>query len=187
MQENGEDDLGGENDVRLEASISTDDAFMRRACAKCGLHFKTEASPDQFASILQPMVSRATRDYGLSGEADDEGDEEAVGLHCPYCCERTPAATAHTEETYAYVKRLIYREVVMPMIRNAFGGLRNSRSSFVSITYEKGTLPPRPIHGPEPPDMLEVRFLCCSKSAKILPEWLGTITCPSCGTPTITW
>ncbi len=187
MDANGEAESGGEDGVRLVASISTDGSFMRRACPACGLHFKTEASPEQFSSILQPIVARATRDYGLSTSVDGEDEHEAADLRCPYCGEVIPAAEAHTAETYAYARHLIYREIVMPMIRNAFGGLGNTRSSFVSFTYHKGTLPPRPIHGPEPPDMLEANFLCCGKKAKLLPQWLGTVTCPFCGSPTVTW
>ena len=81
------------------------------------------------------------------------------------------------------------REVVLPMMRNAFSGLDDTGSSggFISVRFEysRSMDPPRPFHGPEPPDMKIIKFLCCGKKAKVADNWYLIEGCIFCGTPVI--
>lgn len=186
-----ENELGdrGEADeglIHLSISISTDGDFLRRTCPACGLDFKTATSPDQFSNILTPAIQRTGMEYGIDMGVEEVGDSGT--LTCPYCGSRCSRQDAHTDGTMEYCRRIAFREIVLPRIRQAFSGLRDFDAGLMSltVTHSAGTLPPRPIHGPEPSDLAEVVFLCCMERAKLLPGWLGEAYCPSCGTLTLT-
>jgi hypothetical protein len=51
----------------------------------------------------------------------------------------------------------------------------------MTFEYDQPILPPRPISGPEIPDMMAVIFLCCENQGKILDGWRYILTCPFCG------
>jgi len=125
-------------------------------------------------------------EYGLDFGVED-GDDRGQ-LTCPYCGSQFSHQDAHTDSTKAYCRRIALREIVLPRIRQAFSGLEGFDSGFISltVTHSAGTLPPRPIHGPEPEDLVEVVFLCCKERAKLLSGWLGEAYCPNCGTRTFT-
>jgi hypothetical protein len=97
----------------------------------------------------------------------------------------------HTEETIAYLKRIVQRECVYPMmnkffsgLEDSFGGARHSGGMLsISLEFEhsRSIRPVRPIHGPEPADLKIVKFLCCGKSVKILDSWNDVRACSFCG------
>lgn len=182
-----------ENNKHFSIIFSLDRGdYFRRSCPSCGRDFKTKAGPEDLAAAFQP----AFREQGMEiGEASVE-DEPAVRpdeyLYCPYCGNQAKPSDTLTSVFSEYAKRYVMREVVLPQLNKTFSELENSfrdsRSSsggFISIkmTFEhhKDVLPPRPISGPEPPDMLVVEFLCCGKYAKILDGWHGLVVCSYCG------
>ena len=169
--------------------------FFRRACPSCGRHFKTEAGAADMAHILQPVFRRTESEIRRMETADGHVIEPSVEtvLHCPYCGNEDDSAEMLTAEFQEYLERYAFREMIMPQIRQMFSKLSDSfgrhrsrsRGLFsIDVKFEasEDLLPPRPIAGPEPPDMLRVRFLCCDKRAKILDSWHGRIVCPYCGT-----
>jgi hypothetical protein len=99
----------------------------------------------------------------------------------------------HTRETFEYLKRLVYREYMLPQLNKAFSGLEESfgrnrstggfLSFSLSFTHNRSPLPARPIHGPEPADMKILSFLCCGKRLKVPEAWWTIDHCPYCKTP----
>jgi hypothetical protein len=97
----------------------------------------------------------------------------------------------HTEETVTYLKRVLNRELVIPLLNKFAAGLEKSIgggmhsgglfSVSVEFKHSAPVLPVRPIHGPEPADQEIVTFLCCGKKVKISEGWTGLRTCPFCG------
>jgi hypothetical protein len=85
------------------------------------------------------------------------------------------------------------REYLLPKIHGMLDGFADdiskhrspSRRSLISldisVEYTQPVLSPRPISGPELPDMTKVEMLCCGKVIKILDEWYALSICPYCG------
>lgn len=178
------------NAVHLAVSCSLDrDGFFRRACSSCGREFKTEAAPTD----LQWALADQCRRHGLDVGETHGGPEATSSLHCPYCGHTDRSVEMYTADTVDYMKRVVYRECVLPLLSNIFGGFEDSfgsrrRSSgpiaiSMSFNHERDPLPPRPSHGPEAPDQKIVEFLCCGERAKIDEAWHGVERCIYCGTP----
>jgi hypothetical protein len=99
----------------------------------------------------------------------------------------------HTVETVEYLRRLVYREYILPQINSTFAGLEDAfrggghGGGFLSISFKftqtRSPLPVRPIHGPEPADMKIVAFLCCGKRIKVPEAWSAIEGCSYCKTP----
>lgn len=97
----------------------------------------------------------------------------------------------HTEETVAYLKRVVCRELVAPQVNKLLSDLDKSYGSggdtgglfSVSVEFEhsRSMLPTRPIHGPEPADYKIVTFLCCGKKIKVSEGWTDIHMCSFCG------
>ena len=97
-----------------------------------------------------------------------------------------------TEETMTYLKRIVYREYVLPQLNRMFAGLADSFggskrsgglfSVSIEFNHSRAILPVRPIHGPEPSDMKIVTFLCCKKKIKLSEHWSDVPSCSFCGT-----
>jgi hypothetical protein len=93
-----------------------------------------------------------------------------------------------TTETIEYLHRHIFREVVLPMTKDLFSGLDGlggGSGGFINIKVEhsRSIDPPRPIHGPEPPDMSIIDFVCCGRRAKVAGRWNRITQCLYCGSP----
>lgn len=173
-----------QNNVHFSLSLSMDkDRFLRRTCPSCGQDFKTETNEADLAWMLAPQIRR----MGLEIGADDtRSNRHEDNLYCPYCGHKPEVSDTFTEETIRYIHRHIMREIILPMTNKAFSGIDDASKNaggFISISFEysRGTLPPRPIHGPEPSDMIEVDFLCCGKKAKVLERWVSLRSCIFCG------
>ena len=167
------------------------DEFLRRTCPSCGRCFKTKISPDDLASVLQPAFKRIEKEIGEINLTSEQGKVEPQYLTCPYCFHRTESGEMLSEEFHTYLKRFVIREYVMPKIKKMlsdFAGGINSTSrsnSFIKIEVKAdfdNILPPRPISGPEPPDMTKVDMLCCGNAIKIYDGWFDLEECPFCGT-----
>ena len=101
----------------------------------------------------------------------------------------------HTEETADYIRRLVYRGYMLPLLNKTFAGLENDScdkgrtssmfSVSVRIEHHRVPLPTRPIHGPEPTDMKIVEFLCCGKRIKLSERWDDVGACPFCATEVV--
>lgn len=167
--------------------------FFRRACPDCGRHFKTAADPADLVHVLQPAFRQIEPDFKAETTAGQviEAPSQTI-LHCPYCGHSAESSEMLTAEFEEYIKRYAYREMVLPKIRKMFSGLADSfgrhgsrSGGFISfeVRFEasEDILPPRPLAGPEPPDMVRVKMLCCEKHAKILDGWKSSIFCPYCG------
>lgn len=181
-----------ENQISFNISIGTDrDKFLRRTCPSCGRDFKTEVDPADLSWILTTQIARASEELGLPGIRVPEDTVESR-LRCPYCSHVAPASEVHTEETIEYLKRFAYRSYLIPKLNEMFSDLEDSigrggggSGGFISISmsfeHEPISLPPRPIHGPDPADMKIVEFLCCGKKMKIADNWTAVNECIYCG------
>jgi hypothetical protein len=70
-------------------------------------------------------------------------------------------------------------------LEDMFPGRGHSGGMFsISLEFKAGRipLPPRPIHGPEPPDLTVIDFLCCGRKIKVADTWAGIEACVYCGT-----
>jgi predicted RNA-binding Zn-ribbon protein involved in translation (DUF1610 family) len=178
-----EDDVNEDHSTHFQVNVSSDrDGFLRHTCPDCGRDFKTAINDAQLSHLLHSEVERVGREMGLS-IADEESDEENSTLICPYCAHRAKPNDMLPDELLNYLKRQVYRQIVYPMIDKTFGGLADStrRNNFIRIEYSGSSLPPRPIHGPEPADMKIVNLLCCGERVKISDTWNGMENCPYCG------
>jgi hypothetical protein len=170
--------------------------FFRRACPSCGRHFKTKVDPGDLASMLQPAFRRLGLEVGEAGsEQGEAAHEQPEHLHCPYCGYEAKASDMLTATFQEYFRRYAMRDFVLPKINKMFSEVENTFSQHrshsgglfsleVKFEHNEPVLPPRPISGPEPPDMMRVELLCCEKEIKILDGWQDVIVCPFCGTVT---
>lgn len=170
--------------------------FFRRVCSSCGRHFKTKAEPGEIASILHPAFQRLELEIGDMQIVNHENPQEERSLYCPYCGHYDVSSNMLTLEFSKYLERYAMREIVLPRINKMFSdftdsfttGRRSSRGVFsieVKHDHSSSALPPRPISGPELPDMICVDFLCCYGQGKILDSWNNLVICPFCGTKAI--
>lgn len=176
--------------VTFSLTFITDrDGFFRRTCPRCGRDYKTETDPADIVTSLQPAFHRMDLEVGPAA-SDDETPEGPQSLVCPYCEATAEASDTLTSVFQAYIERYAMREFVLPKVANMFRDFSDSFGSHrrsggllsveVDFTYSKGVLPPRPISGPEPPDMKIVELLCCGKRVKIADNWSGLSRCPYC-------
>ena len=180
----------GSNDlIQFAVSISTDrDGFMRYTCPSCGRDFKTQIDPADLQWALTSYCRRSGVEIG-GATAEPTAPRR---LWCPYCGDCAESREMLTEETASYLKRIAYREYVLPLINRMFGGLadslggRKQSGGFLSVSIEfkhtRSPLPVRPMHGPEPADLKIVTFLCCDKKIKISEHWFDVPLCSYCGT-----
>jgi hypothetical protein len=173
--------------LRFTVSISQDrDGFLRQTCPSCGRDFKIQIDPAHLQWLLSSYCQRAGLEIGAASQQEDV---DSHFMWCPYCSHRDQGNQMVTEETMAYLKRIVYREYVLPKINQLFSGLEDSfkgsnrSGGFLSIkvTNSKPVLPVRPIHGPEPPDFKIVTFLCCNKKIKISEHFNDVPVCSFCG------
>lgn len=178
--------------IQYAVSISTDrDGFIRYTCPDCGRDFKTQIDPNDLRWLLTSYCQRAGQEIGAV--TADPGSPHS--FWCPYCGLHAESRQMLTEETLAYLKRIIYREYVLPKLNQMFAGLadsfggRKQSGGFVSVSVEfkhsRPIQPARPIHGPEPADMKIVEFLCCKKQVKISEHWFDVPFCSYCGTQVV--
>jgi hypothetical protein len=176
-------------DIQLSVSIKTDrDNFLRRTCPSCGRDFKTEANPVDLQWALEAYCRRAGMEIG--GRLAEESSPSRI--RCPYCQYDEETSRTFTEETVQYLKRILYREYVLPKINGLFSGLedslgrrRGSGGMFsISIAFKHNRImqPARPIHGPDSSDFKIVVFLCCGKKIKVSEGWNDLSICSFCGT-----
>lgn len=175
--------------IRLETAVSADrDHFFRRTCASCGRDFKTEIDQADLSYILNSQIRRSGIEIGAT--ADGDVKNTTGYLYCPYCKYRGETSEMITEELRQYFKRITFREVVSPMMTSF---LDRSDDSFKRLNRPGGALSvsversqylraPKPVHGPELPDMKIVRYLCCGERAKVADSCNDLCICPYCGT-----
>ena len=82
---------------------------------------------------------------------------------------------------------LVHMGRLLTMLSDFANGLKSNNRSNSLVSFEikadfDNTLPPRPISGPEPPDMTKVEMLCCGRMIKIYDSWFGLEKCPFCET-----
>ena len=184
-----EHEEAGQNS-RLSISVSIDkDGFLRRTCPSCGRDFKTDVKETELAEILAPTFSRLGAEIGdLEIHSADVGDDDR--LTCPFCGHGTASSEALPEDLLLYIRRILLREIMLPVLDRTFGSLAGElggspgRNSFFSVRfdYSRGMLPARPIHGPEPRDMKTVVLLCCGRRFKVSESWYDIDVCPYCET-----
>jgi hypothetical protein len=170
------------------------DGFFRRSCPSCGRDFKTQVNDADLVTSLEP----AFRQMGLKiGAEPSERDTGRECLYCPYCEHHAESGDMLTGTFIAYLRRYAMREYILPVAHkllsstaDAFTKIGKSSSRGMlrvqaTVPYDRLVLPPRPISGPEPPDMMAIELLCCGKKAKIVSGWLNPVLCPYCGTKTL--
>lgn len=167
--------------------------FFRRECPSCARQYKTKTDPEDLTHMLQPSFRQVGSELGGFEQEEQQAPQK---LYCPYCGQYTKTDTTFTFPFVRYLHRYMQREFVIPLLRkfssdleDTFGRQRPRSKGLVSISFEfkagEITLPPRPISGPEPPDMIRVHLLCCNKYIKILDSWTHSIVCPYCGANTV--
>jgi hypothetical protein len=172
--------------LNFSMSLSLDrDHFLRRSCPSCGREFKTEIDKADLAWAVAPQIQRIGLEIGVSARTPKENPQPESVLCCPYCEHSAPASEMLSEETVSYLRRQMIREVVLPMMRDAFSGLEDiggGTGGFISVRFEHhpSVYPPRPLHGPELPDMKIIEFLCCGKRAKVADGWNAVAKCVYC-------
>lgn len=181
--------------IRFSLSINLDrESFFRRACPSCGLEFKTEGNPADFAWALELQLHRVSEEEENDDPATVAEETPKETLRCPYCQHLAESSEMHTAETVSYLKRFALREFALPKLYKRLAefsesirrmGSRGGGLFSVSISsnYERPPLPPRPIYGPDAPDMKIVHFLCCGKKIKISEGWTDITLCTYCETP----
>jgi hypothetical protein len=130
----------------------------------------------------------------IGGEVSASNEEASLEyLYCPYCECRTESSNMFTQTFFFYLQRYAMREYVLPKVNkmfsnltDAFGKGQRRSGGFISMEVKfenhQPILPPRPISGPEPPDMTIIELLCCGKRIKVLDNWRALKLCPYCGT-----
>jgi hypothetical protein len=175
--------------LKFSLSVSTDrEKFLRRTCPSCGRDYKTEISDGNLAWILAPQFKQLGFEIGGTDEENVKSSDESIELCCPYCEEISDASDTLTDETLEYLKRYVTREYVLPQLRQAMSGLSTGRKKSaglfsIEVSYSQSMLPPRPIHGPEPPDMKIIHMLCCNKRIKVSEGWNDVNVCTYCCQP----
>jgi uncharacterized C2H2 Zn-finger protein len=183
-----------EEPIRFSLSVSLDrDGFFRRACPSCGLEFKTESAPADFAWALDLQLRRVSDDIGVAPASVVEEPLKET-LRCPFCGHVAESSEMHTEETVSFLRQTALREYALPKLHKMLAGFaesfgrggRGGGGGFLSISvsfkHEPSPLPPRPIYGPDAADMMIVRFMCCSRSIKVAEGWTDIGSCTYCGT-----
>jgi len=184
--------MSEDDSVRFSITFALDkDECFRRTCPNCGRDFKTQADPADLSSILQPAFRRIETEIGEISLSAAEGETSQQYLSCPYCNYRAESGDMLTNQFQVYLKRFVNREYVLPKINKMFSdfanGLKSSSRSNSIIKFEikadfDNTFPPRPISGPESPDMTKVEMLCCGRMIKIYDDWFDLEKCPFCET-----
>ncbi len=191
MSEEEENQDQTNEQIRFSLTISLDrESFFRRACPSCGLEFKTEGDPADFAWALESQLRRVSEEVDVEPATVVEETAKET-LSCPYCRHVAEAKEMHTPETVSYLRRFAMREYALPKLHQMLSEFSNSLEragsgggGFVSVSitsnYEPPPLPPRPIYGPDAADMMIVHFLCCGKKIKISESWTDVGVCPFC-------
>lgn len=183
--------MSDDNILHFSFTFSLDrDEFFRRTCPNCGRDFKTKVDPADMTSMLQPAFRRIEDEVGGISLSTSEGKQAPQYLFCPYCNHHAESGDMLTSEFREYLKRFVMREYVLPHIHTMFSEFSDSmkrssrsRGAFgikLSFNYDS-TLPPRPISGPEAPDMMRIDLLCCGKSVKVRDGYFAVNKCPYCG------
>ena len=179
--------------VKFSLTYSTDrDHFFRRCCPSCGRDFKMQVDEADLAAALQPAFRRMGLEVGEqpNEKADDRHPQLICCPYCEHCAESSDTLTATFSK---YLERYIMREYILPQVNHLLGGFADSVGGNhsgsggpitfgIRVEHQRTVMPPRPISGPEPPDMIIVELLCCGKKVKILDGWYGLSRCPYCGT-----
>lgn len=114
MDEQPESEDG--NEVKFHISVVLDrDGFFRRACDSCGREFKTEAEPED----LQWALAQCRRE-GVETEPRTDAAGAVETLRCPFCDHEALGRDMHTDETVEYLRRLVYRDLVIPQLNAVF-------------------------------------------------------------------
>jgi|SRR5215213_10822704 len=179
--------------ITFSLTINLDrEDFFRRACPSCGLEFKTEGNPADFSWALESELRHASQevDVEVPNVAGDDSPMEI--LRCPYCGHENDAKEMHTEETHSYLRLIAMREYALPRLHqmlleftnslNQLGGGSGLVSLSIKSDYQAPPLPQRPFYGPDIPDMIILKFLCCGKRLKVLEGWSDVNQCSYCAT-----
>ncbi len=190
MSEDNAEDGSQDNVMHFSFSFALDkDEFFRRTCPNCNRDFKTKADPADMTSILQPAFRRIESEIDGITFSTSDADLKPQYLTCPYCDYSAEMGYTFTEELLEYMRRFVMREYVLTHIHSMFSdfsdGIKQSSrpmGSFgINIKFDyDSTLPPRPISGPESPDMMRIDMLCCGKSIKVHDGYFGVNKCPYC-------
>jgi hypothetical protein len=174
--------------LRFAVSVSRDrDQFFRLTCPSCGRDFKVLIDPNDLQWAISSYCQRVGCDIGPKNPDQTSPSR----LRCPYCGVEDECVHMHTEETVVYLKRIINRELVLPLVNRWASGLEHAiggrahpgglLSISVKFKHSPSALSVRPIHGPEPADYKIVTFLCCAKKIKISDNWTDVRVCSFCG------
>lgn len=184
-----------EDQMKLGITYSLDkDRFFRRMCPSCGREFKTKVEDINITSLIQPVIRHVGTEIGedLTIESEDKEIDDQY-FYCPYCQFYGLASEMITDNLFNYLKHMIMREYVLPMIDKTLNDFskelskmnRSSSNDFfrinINTSHERSIKPPLPIHGPELPDMKLIKLLCCRNEIKISRKWDHMERCPYCG------
>ena len=148
--------------------------YARRACPRCGAHFKVLASRRDEEVLAVALARRV--------QAIEACLAATPPRHCPYCGESDEAERFWTHEQLRWVDahaRRLAVEVRWRLLRTPLDRLAaNPRPTYVPL-HPGDRLPAMP---PEiPDDMIAIPLPCCGEEQKVNAAWLGPVRCHYCG------
>lgn len=150
----------------FSVSLSLDSGgFLRRECPTCEREFKWLHAED----------------------SDEEAAVHEGGYFCPYCAIQAPVDGWWTPAQLELVNGVITEEVVEPALKRLERSVGDvSRGSGGLITASmKIDLPPKADPLVESDDMRRIDYACHpTEPVKVLDDWVRTVHCLICGTPT---
>lgn len=168
--------------TNLAVGIASDSAgFIRCECPHCGLNFKQEGETDAIQDAVSWSVYRYLSTQGLDTEPGATSGPRQIC--CPYCARRGEQQDFIHPEIANYIQTTAVREMLEPMLAEAFRGFDDLGHSGGLISIKvSGSMrrSQRPISGPEPDDQVVVQCLACQERFKVDESWKGTIWCPTC-------
>lgn len=155
----GAEFLGEDNGiVSFSVSIPVDeDGYLGRECPKCEQLFRINA--DDYAAL-----------------------PEETNLLCTYCGHHTEHSEFLTQQQLERVQRpgVDYADQLFnETLRSAFGGMRRSRKTGVSVTYRSKPFFPQPLPGIDEERMIRART--CDRCGLHYAVFGEHRFCPSCG------
>lgn len=184
-------EIDQEESIKFSITFAVDkDGFFRRSCPNCGRDFKTMVDEADLVASLQPAFRKMGLEIGDIPESGEDIPKEY--LLCPYCEYQAESSEMMTSTFSSYLERFIMRECILPKLYGVLSDTAQSLSTgrthkprgLLSINimfdFNEPLLPPRPISGPEPPDMTIVDLLCCNRRIKILDGWYALHLCSYC-------
>lgn len=178
----------GDDRAHLRVSASVEPGgYFRRECPNCSLEYKTKEPEIERQDSLAEWMRLTIAEHGIQGVELEQ--RQPRPLCCPHCGVCSPSPDTLPRTLQDYLRRIVIREIVEPMIQRTIGrsleslgrvGSR-SRGFGVSITVDRSQWrTQRPIQSPEPNDGWRIRCIACGGQFKLVQRPWNRVHCPYC-------